>query len=53
MRLVAAGATNPEIADSLGVGRETVKTLLSRAFSKLGANRRAEAVSEAHRQGLL
>jgi DNA-binding NarL/FixJ family response regulator len=53
MRLVAAGATNPEIADSLGVGRETVKTLLSRAFAKLGASRRAEAVSEAHRQGVL
>jgi DNA-binding CsgD family transcriptional regulator len=50
---VAGGATNPEIADSLGVGRETVKTLLSRAFGKLGASRRAEAVSEAHRQGLL
>lgn len=53
LRLVAAGATNPEIASSLGVGRETVKTLLSRAFAKLGANRRAEAVSEAHRQGVL
>jgi two-component system, NarL family, nitrate/nitrite response regulator NarL len=53
MRLVAAGATNPQIADQLGVGRETVKTLLSRAFAKLGTTRRAEAVSEAHRQGLL
>jgi DNA-binding NarL/FixJ family response regulator len=53
MRLVAGGATNPEIADALDVGRETVKTLLSRAFTKLGASRRAEAVSEAHRQGLL
>lgn len=53
MRLVADGATNPQIADKLGVGRETVKTLLSRAFAKLGTTRRAEAVSEAHRQGLL
>lgn len=53
MRLVADGATNPQIADKLGVGRETVKTLLSRAFGKLGTTRRAEAVSEAHRQGLL
>lgn len=53
MRLVAQGATNPQVADALGVGRETVKTLLSRAFAKLGATRRAEAVSEAHRQGLL
>lgn len=53
MRLIAAGATNPQIAEELGVGRETVKTFLSRAFAKLGATRRAEAVSEAHRQGLL
>ena len=53
IRLVAGGATNPEVADALGVGRETVKTLLSRAFAKLGTSRRAEAVSEAHRQGLL
>lgn len=53
VKLVADGATNREIAASLGVGRETVKTLLARAFAKLGASRRAEAVSEAHRQGLL
>jgi len=53
LRLVAEGATNPQIADHLGVGRETVKTLLSRAFAKLGTSRRAEAVSEAHRQGVL
>jgi two-component system response regulator DesR len=53
VRLVAAGATNPEIAVELGIARETVKTLLGRAFAKLGASRRAEAVSEAHRQGLL
>ena len=53
LRLVAGGATNPEIAAELGVARETVKTLLARAFAKLGTTRRAEAVSEAHRQGLL
>ena len=53
LRLVASGATNPEIATQLGVARETVKTLLARAFAKLGTTRRAEAVSEAHRQGLL
>jgi two-component system nitrate/nitrite response regulator NarL len=53
LRLVADGATNPQIAEALGVGRETVKTLLARAFAKLGTTRRAEAVSEAHRQGLL
>lgn len=53
IRLVAAGATNPEIADELGIGSETVKTLLGRVFSKLGVRRRAEAVSVAHELGLL
>jgi DNA-binding NarL/FixJ family response regulator len=53
MRLVAAGSTNRDIATQLGVAPETVKTLVSRAFTKLGTTKRAEAVSEAHRQGLL
>lgn len=53
LRLVAAGATNREIAARLEVGDETVKTLLARSFAKLGVRRRAEAVSEAHRRGLL
>lgn len=53
IQLVAGGATNRQIADELGVGAETVKTLLARAFAKLGSSRRAEAVAEAHRQGVL
>ncbi len=53
MRMVAEGATNREIAEQLGIGAETVKTLISRAFTKLGARKRAEAVSTAHRRGLL
>ena len=53
MRLVASGATNQEIALQLGIGSETVKTLLTRVFSKLGVRRRAEAVSVAHELGLL
>ena len=53
IRLVAAGATNQEIAGELGIGSETVKTLLGRVFSKLGVRRRAEAVSVAHDLGLL
>ena len=53
LRLVAGGATNRDIAAKLSVGEETVKTLLSRIFAKLGVRRRAEAVSEAHRRGLL
>jgi DNA-binding NarL/FixJ family response regulator len=53
LRLVAAGATNRDVAAELGVGDETVKTLLSRTFAKLGARKRAEAVSRAHDLGLL
>lgn len=53
LRLVAAGSTNRDIAEQLSIGDETVKTLLSRIFAKLGVRRRAEAVSEAHRRGLL
>ena len=53
LRLVAAGATNLEIAAVLDVGGETVKTLVARTFSKLGVRRRAEAVSIAHSNGLL
>jgi DNA-binding NarL/FixJ family response regulator len=53
LRLVAAGATNRDVAAKLGVGDETVKTLLSRTFAKLGARKRAEAVSRAHDLGLL
>ena len=51
--LVAQGATNAEVAAQLGIGRETVKTLLYRAFEKLGARRRSEAVAAAQRLGLL
>lgn len=53
LKLVAGGATNRDIAAKLSIGDETVKTLLSRTFAKLGVRRRAEAVSEAHRRGLL
>ena len=53
LRLVAGGSTNRDIAKKLSIGGETVKTLLSRTFAKLGVRRRAEAVSEAHRRGLL
>lgn len=51
--LVAEGATNREIAARLGIGEETVKTLLARAYGKLGVRRRAEAVAAAHEHGLL
>ena len=53
LRLAAAGRTNPQIAAELDVGRETVKTLLGRAFRKLGARGRAHAVAVAHARRLL
>ena len=53
LRLVADGSTNRHIAEVLSIGDETVKTLLARAFAKLGVRKRAEAVSEAHKRGLL
>ena len=53
LTMVAGGSTNREIAAALGVGGETVKTILGRVFAKLDVHRRAEAVSEAHRLGLL
>jgi DNA-binding NarL/FixJ family response regulator len=53
LRAAAEGRTNPEIALQLGLGRESVKTLLSRAFTKLGARNRMEAVRLAREQGLL
>jgi DNA-binding NarL/FixJ family response regulator len=53
LQLVAEGATNVEIAEQLGIGRETVKTMLYRAFEKLGVRRRSEAVAKAQRLGLL
>ena len=53
LHLVAEGRTNREIAAELRIGDETVKTLVSRIFAKLGVRRRPEAVAEAHARGLL
>lgn len=53
LKLMAAGATNKEIAEKLGVGAETVKTLVGRTFTKLGVGKRAEAVAVAHELGIL
>lgn len=53
LQLVAAGLSNNEIAERLEISPETVKTMLYRAFEKLGVRRRSEAVAEAHRRRLL
>ncbi len=53
LRLIAKGRTNREAAAELGIGQESVKKLLQRAFAKLGVSRRAEAVTIASERGLL
>jgi DNA-binding NarL/FixJ family response regulator len=53
LTLVAEGATNSEIASVLGIGVETVKTLLRRAFAKLGVQRRVQAVWAARELGIV
>ena len=51
--LVAQGLSNREIAGKLYVSENTVKTHCSRAFDKLGAKRRTQAVQLGKDFGLL
>lgn len=51
--LVAQGLSNREIAGKLFVSENTVKTHCSRAFEKLGARRRTQAVQLGKEMGLL
>ncbi|MDQ1012124.1 two-component system nitrate/nitrite response regulator NarL [Streptomyces sp. V4I23] len=53
VRLAATGKTNPEIAEDLGLARNTVKTYLQTAMQKLGARNRVEAVRRAREEHLL
>nr|WP_251076616.1 LuxR family transcriptional regulator [Streptomyces benahoarensis] len=50
---VAAGATNAEAAERLGLRPETVKSYLRSAMRKLGTHSRMQAVIAARRAGLL
>lgn len=50
---VAVGRSNREIAESLVVGEETVRTHLKSAFRKLNVNDRTQAVVVALKQGLI
>jgi DNA-binding NarL/FixJ family response regulator len=53
VKQVAAGLSNKQIARRLGISEKTVRNHLSRAFNKLGATNRTEAVMNAMRMGLL
>jgi ATP/maltotriose-dependent transcriptional regulator MalT len=53
LALVARGLSNREIATQLFVSENTVKTHCSRAFDKLGAARRTQAVQRGKELGLL
>jgi NarL family two-component system response regulator LiaR len=53
LELVAQGLSNREIATKLFVSENTVKTHCSRAFDKLGAKRRTQAVQLGKEFGLL
>ena len=53
LELVARGLSNREIGETLFVSENTVKTHCSRAFAKLDARRRTEAVQRGKELGLL
>lgn len=52
LRLVASGATNREIADTLVISEKTVARHAANIFTKLGVSTRAAATAYAHRHGL-
>ncbi|MFG3055320.1 response regulator [Kitasatospora sp. NPDC048239] len=53
LRLMATGLSNPEIAGSLVVSLETVKTHVGNVLTKLGAQNRTHAVVIAYESGLV
>ena len=53
LTLIARGLSNREIATQLFISENTVKTHCARAFDKLGAARRTQAVQRGKELGLL
>ncbi|HEX9342188.1 MAG TPA: AAA family ATPase [Actinomycetota bacterium] len=52
LRLVAAGRSNQQIADTLYISRKTASVHVSNILGKLGVHTRVEAAATAHRLGL-
>ena len=53
LELVARGLSNREIATTLNVSLETVKSHVKRTYAKIGARDRAQAVIRAYEAGLV
>jgi DNA-binding NarL/FixJ family response regulator len=53
LELMASGATNPEIGETLHISRHTVKEHCSAVYRKLGVRNRTEAVQRGQLLGLL
>lgn len=52
-RLVAAGRTNPEIAEALGISTRTVGSHMEHILARLGVGRRAEVAAWVTEKGVL
>jgi LuxR family maltose regulon positive regulatory protein len=53
LRLIAEGLSNKAMARELAIAPETVKSHVKHIFTKLGVEKRAQAVSRAQSLGLL
>jgi DNA-binding NarL/FixJ family response regulator len=53
LRLIAAGRSNPAIAEALCISPRTAQTHVQNIFTKLGVNSRTEAVRLAVEDGLV
>lgn len=53
LQLIAKGLSNPQVAQTLGLSRATVRTHLEHIYAKLDVSNRTEAVTEGIKKGLI